>query len=180
MRGWAAVATGATLITLVGSSAQADITGTVNATMTLTAACVINGQTFNNGASGAGFGTVNFGSQTTLFSQADAEVSGTGPGIAIQCSRGVVPALTFGAGQNDSHATGTANHAMLNTTTPGQYISYGLYTDTTRNTLITTNGQVPLASDGSAQTVHVYGRAYGGTNLAVGTYTDTVLVTLTL
>ena len=38
--------------------AHADITGTIDATITLTAGCVINGQNFDDGGSAADFGAI--------------------------------------------------------------------------------------------------------------------------
>lgn len=164
----------------MGTAAKADVTGTVDATITLTSGCIINGQLTNDGASNSDFGTIDFGSRNSLFVSADGETVGSGTGIAIQCTPGITPSLTFGAGQHDGQGTGSGNRAMAHSSASGQYVKYGLYSDAGRNTLIAIDGSLALASDGSAQVIRVYGRAYGAAGLVAGTYSDTVLVTLEL
>lgn len=173
-------AAAALLAISAGTAAKADITGTVDATITLTSGCIINGQLTNDGAGSSDFGTVDFGSRNSLFTSADGEAVGSGTGIAIQCSPGIAPSLTFGAGEHDGLGTGSGNRAMAHASAAGQYVKYGLYSDAGRNTLIAINGSLALASDGSAQNIRVYGRAYGAAGLVTGTYSDTVLVTLEL
>ena len=57
------------------------LTGQLSSTLTLTASCQVNGAV---GTTGLSFGTLNFGSQTTLFSSANAQVvSGSKHGISI-------------------------------------------------------------------------------------------------
>lgn len=163
-----------------GTAAKADVTGTVDATITLTSGCIINGQLTNDGASGSDFGTIDFGSRNSLFVSADGEAVGGGTGIAIQCTPGITPSLTFGAGQHDGQGTGSGNRAMAHASASGQYVKYGLYSDAGRGTLIAIGGSLPLAGDGSAQIIHVYGRAYGAAGLVAGTYSDMVIVTLDL
>ncbi|MBY8821794.1 Csu type fimbrial protein [Sphingomonas colocasiae] len=163
-----------------GTAARADVTGSVDATITLTSGCIINEQLTNNGASNSDFGTIDFGSRNSLFTSADGEAVGSGTGIAIQCTPGITPSLTFGAGQNDGQGTGSGNRAMAHATESGQYVKYGLYSDAGRNTLIAIDGSLALASDGSAQVIRVYGRAYGAAGLVAGNYSDMVLVTLEL
>ncbi len=164
----------------IATPAQADVTGTVNATITLTTGCIINAQSVNNGAATVNFGTIDFNSHTSLFVQADSEIAGGASGIAVQCSPGIAPSLIFGAGAHDGQGTGSGNRAMAHATASGQYVRYALYSDSGRNTLLAIGQGVTLASDGSAQTVHIYGRAFGAAGLVTGTYSDTVLVTLQL
>lgn len=166
------------LSSAIPQAISAQITGSIDATINLTTGCIINGQSADDGATGVDFGTIDFGTHNTLFATADGEVSGGATGIAVQCSPGVVPTLSFGAGQHDGQGSGAGNRAMAHTSSAGQYVNYGLYSDAGRNTLIAINGSLGLASDGSAQTVRVYGRAFGATGLVSGTYTDSVLVTL--
>lgn len=167
-----------TVIVAIPQAAPAQITGSIGATINLTTGCIINGQSAENGATAVDFGTVNFGAHNTLFTSADGEVSGSATGIAIQCSPGVVPTLSFGAGQHDGQGSGAGNRALAHSSSAGRYVNYGLYSDAGRSTLIAINGGLALASDGSAQIVRVYGRAFGATGLITGAYTDSVLVTL--
>lgn len=172
--------TGLSVALLLAAPAQADITGTINATLTLQAGCIINGQNYDNGSANVTFGTLNFGTQNTLFTQVDAQVLSGATGFTIQCSNGVTPSLSFRAGQHDGSGTGTGVRAMLNTTTPGQFVTYNLYSDAGRTTVIPIGGTIPLSSTGAAQTVNVYGRAFGAAGLSPGTYTDIVTVVLVL
>jgi spore coat protein U-like protein len=165
----------------IASPASAAITGTVNATITLTNGCIINGGNTNDGGT-ANLGTVNFGSNTTLFTQSDATLaSSAGGSVTVQCSVGVAPTLTFHAGQNDANAAtaGAGNHAMADGA--GHFVSYNLYLDASRTTPIAIGGAGPtLPTDGSQATIPLYGRAFGNTGLTAGIYNDVVTVTLDL
>lgn len=160
--------------------AHADVTGTIDATITLEAGCIINGQNYSNGAAGADFGTLNFGTQNTLFTQADAQVLNGATGFTIQCSNGVAPTLSFDSGQNDGSGTGAGVHAMRHQTASGQFVTYNLYSDAGRSAIIPVGGDIVLPSDGSTQTVNVYGRAFGEAGLVAGVYTDIVTVVVEL
>jgi len=162
----------------VATPAQADVTGTVDATITLTTGCIINGENVDDEDTGFDFGTINFGSHTSLFEEAEGEVVGSS-GIAIQCTPGVAPVLTFGAGLNDGEGEG-GNRAMVHESDTDKFVGYGLYTDSHRASLIAVGAGVTLNGNGSAQSVRIYGKAFGGTALPAGTYSDTVLVTLTI
>lgn len=174
-----AFATGTAL--LLACPAHADITGTVDAAITLQAGCIVNGQNFSDGAAGADFGTLNFGTHNTLFNQADGQVlSGGGGAFTIQCSPGITPVLSFDAGQNDGLGSGAGLRAMENTSSAGKFVTYNLYSDAGRTTIIPIGGDISLASTGALQTVNVYGRAFGAAALTPGTYSDTITVVLEL
>ncbi len=160
--------------------AHADITGTIDATITLEAGCIINGQNYDDGSTGADFGTLDFGTENTLFTQTDAQVLSGATGFTIQCSNGITPTLSFNAGQNDGAGAGVGLHAMAHQTAAGQFVTYNLYSDPGRTTVIPVGGDVVLASDGSVQTVNVYGRAFGEAGLTPGVYADIVTVVVEL
>lgn len=166
---------------LAASPAYADITGTVDATITLEAGCIVNGQNFSDGAAGADFGTLDFGTENTLFVEADGEVlSGGGGAFTIQCSPGITPVLSFEAGENDGEGAGSGLRAMAHSSTAGQFVTYNLYSDAGRTTVIPIGGDISLSSSGAAQTVNVYGRAFGEAALVPGTYGDIITVVLEL
>lgn len=175
-----AILASSALAMLASAPARADITGTIDATITLEAGCIVNGQNLDDGATGADFGTVDFGTQNTLFTTADAEVLNGGGALSIQCSPGIAPTLSFEAGQNDGEGAGAGVHAMAHASTPGQFVTYNLYSDAGRTTLIPVGGGIALASSGAVQTVNVYGRAFGEAGLVPGLYGDTVTVVLEL
>lgn len=175
----AVLCTGTILGLAYATPVQADITGSIDVTLTLEGGCVVNGTNTADGSTGANFGLLDFGTQTTLFTQADSQVTGAGGGISVQCTTGVAPVLEFGTGQYDGSVPGTT-HAMLNASVPGQYVGYNLYSDAGRTDVITPGETIGLATDGSVQVVNVYGRAFGAAGLSPGTYNDVVTVTLQL
>lgn len=160
--------------------AHADITGTIDATITLEAGCIINGQNYDDGSTGVDFGTLDFGTQNTLFNQTDAQVLSGATGFTIQCSNGITPTLSFDAGQNDGSGAGAGLHAMAHQTAAGQFVTYNLYSDAGRTAVIPVGGDIVLAGDGSVQTVNVYGRAFGEAGLTPGVYADVVTVVVEL
>ena len=168
------------LMLLPANPAFADITGTINAAITLNAGCVINSQNLDDGASGANFGTLDFGLHNTLFVQADAQVVNGAAGIQVQCSPGIAPVLSFNAGQNDGEGAGAGLRAMAHQTTANQFVTYNLYSDAGYSTVIPIGGDLTLASTGALQTINVYGRAFGESGLVTGAYADQITITLEL
>ncbi|KPH65316.1 spore coat U domain-containing protein [Novosphingobium aerophilum] len=173
-------AAGLSAIVLATNPARADITGTIDATITLEAGCIVNGQNYDDGTANVAFGTLDFGTQNTLFTQADAQVLNGGAAFTVQCSNGIAPTLSFNAGQNDGSGAGVGVHAMANQTAAGQFVTYNLYSDTNRSVIIPVDGDITLPADGTQQTVNVYGRAFGEAGLTTGTYSDVVTVVLEL
>ncbi|MBO9696375.1 MAG: spore coat protein U domain-containing protein [Sphingopyxis sp.] len=169
-----------TFMAFTVSPAHADITGTINATITLEAGCIVNGQNFDDGTAGADFGTLDFGTENTLFLQADAQILSGGAAFTVQCSNGIAPVLSFNAGLNDGDGAGVGLHAMAHQTQAGRFVTYNLYSDAGRNTVIPVGGNVTLAGGGGQQTVNVYARAFGEAGLMPGVYSDVVTVLLEL
>lgn len=169
-----------TFMAFTAYPAHADITGTINATITLEAGCIVNGQNFDDGTAGADFGTLDFGTENTLFSQADAQILSGGAAFTVQCSNGITPVLSFNAGLNDGDGAGVGLHAMAHQTEAGRFVTYNLYSDAGRNTVIPVGGNVTLAGGGGQQTVNVYARAFGEAGLMPGVYSDVVTVLLEL
>ncbi len=173
-------AAGAAVIALLATGpAGADITGSLDVAIELESGCVINGVNAADGSGGADFGTLDFGLQTTLFTTAEAQVSGGGAGIAIQCTAGASPVLVFQAGLHDGQGAGPGGRAMLHAGIAGQYVTYDLLR-ADNVTVLGDGDSIALADDGSAQTVTVNGRAYGAADLAAGVYSDVVIILLEL
>ncbi|QXH48690.1 spore coat U domain-containing protein [Pseudomonas xanthosomatis] len=161
-------------LALASQAQAATVTGTINSTLTLTAACQVNGGT---GTSGLNFGTLNFGTQDALFTTANAQVLGPGGGaMSILCSSGTVPAVRVRAGSHDGQSTG-GTRALADGA--GNFVPYDFYTDSGRTQLLAIDGTITLpTSTGVAQTVNLYGQARGKAGLPAGVYTDTVAVEL--
>lgn len=150
-------------------------TGTITATITLTDACSVNNTNVVANSSVNAWGTLSFGSNPTTFTTASASSTGSGSPISIQCSTGVTPAMVMIAGSNDAHK-GSNTHAMAFSTF---YIPYDVYKDSAHSQIINNTDTIWTGpSDGSSQTVTIYGVAHGAAGLSVGTYTDTLTIQL--
>lgn len=158
----------------LASQVQAATTGTIESTLTLTAACQVNG---SSGTSGVSFGALDFGTQNALFTTVDAEVIGGGGGaMSILCSAGTVPVIRVGAGSHDGLSPG-GTRALADG--DGNFVPYDFYTDAGRTQLLAIDDTITLpTSSGVAQTVNLYGQARGKAGLPAGVYTDTVSVEL--
>lgn len=161
-------------LTLAASAQAATITGQITSSLVLTSSCQVNG---TEGASGLNFGALDFGTATSLFTEANGQVLGGGGALSILCSTGTTPAVTVRAGANDGQSAG-GTRALADG--GGNFVPYDLYTDAGRSQILPIDGTVNLAaSTGVAQTVNIYGKAVGKPGLPAGTYTDTVAVELT-
>ena len=161
-------------LALASQAQAATVTGSISSTLTLTAACQVNG---TSGTSGLNFGALNFGTQDALFVTANAQVLGGGGGaMSILCSAGTVPAIKVRAGLHDGQSSG-GTRALADGS--GNFVPYDLYTDTGRTTLLAIDGTITLpTSTGVAQTVNLYGKAVGKAGLPAGVYSDTISVEL--
>ena len=161
-------------LALASQAQAATVTGTINSTLTLIAACQVNG---SSGTSGLNFGALNFGTQDALFTTANGQVLGGGGGaMSILCSAGTVPAIRVRAGAHDGQSSG-GTRALADGA--GNFVPYDFYTDAGRTQLLAIDGTITLpTSTGVAQTVNLYGQARGKAGLPAGVYTDTVAVEL--
>jgi spore coat protein U-like protein len=140
---------------------------TFNVTVTTTAGCAIS----------AG-GTMNFGSLGVPFINTDK--TGVSANISYACTAGRPATITLGRGANP--AGGSTDAAPLRRMRHGasDYISYNLYKDLACSQLWgnTTGTGWATTGTGLAQNVAVYGKATHA-NVLVGSYNDTVVVTIT-
>ena len=159
---------------LCSTAAQAQtVTGTIDATITLVSGCQVNG---NTAATAVDFGTIDFGSHTTLFDEALTQLEANGDAsISILCSPGSPASLTVTSGLHDGVVAG-ASRAMAN---GSNFVPYDIYSDSARNNLLANNTSISVPADGTVQEVPIYARAEGRPGLVAGIYTDTLSVTLT-
>ncbi|WP_075183082.1 spore coat protein U domain-containing protein [Pantoea sp. 1.19] len=162
----------------------ASTTGTINATLTLTTGCLVNGQ---SGTSGVSFGTLDFGAQAATFDTLNATLQNSaGSGIFVRCTTdqsynvritnsNTAPATVYG------DRTAAPRYLRLSSdNTVG--IAYSLYGSTSYTTPIAND--TDLVAVGTPDPVNgdnypIYGRITGGGfNAAIpaGTYTDTINV----
>ncbi|NQD74474.1 spore coat protein U domain-containing protein [Pseudomonas sp. CM27] len=161
-------------LALASQAQAATVTGTISSTLTLIAACQVNG---SSGTSGLNFGSLNFGTQDALFGTADAQVlGGTGAAMSILCSAGTIPAIRVRAGAHDGQSTG-GTRALADSA--GNFVPYDFYTDSGHTQVLNIDATITLpTSTGVAQPVNLYGQARGKAGLPAGVYTDTVAVEL--
>ncbi|PWB32399.1 spore coat protein [Pseudomonas sp. SDI] len=160
-------------LALCTQAQAATVTGNINATLTLTSACQVNG---SSAVSGVTFGTLSFGSQSALFSTAGAQVLSGGSGFSVLCSAGTIPIIKVNAGAHDGQSSG-GGRALYDGV--ANYVPYDFYTDSGFSTLLVVGGTITLpTSTGVAQTVNLYGQAKGKAGLPAGLYTDLVAVEL--
>jgi len=122
----------------------ATTTGTINATLTLTTGCLVNGQ---SATTGVNFGTLNFGSSAATFDTLNATLVGaSGNGIYVRCTTGQTynvqvtssneaPATVFGT------VSGQPRYLILGSNNT-QGIAYTLYSDAAFTTAIANNTNI--------------------------------------
>ncbi len=162
----------------------ATTTGTINATLTLTTGCLVNGE---SATTGVNFGTLDFGSSAATFDTLNATLVGAaGNGIFVRCttdqtfnvqvtSSNPAPATVYGS------VTGAPRYLVLGTDNT-QGIAYTLYSDAAFTTAIADNTNI--APSGTTNPTlgtnyAIYGQVVGGgfnPVIPAGTYTDTINV----
>lgn len=91
-------------LALASPAQAATVTGSITSTLTLIAACQVNGGT---ATSGLNFGALNFGTVDALFTSANAQVQRSGGGaMSILCSAGAIPVIKVRAGLHDGQSSG--------------------------------------------------------------------------
>ena len=123
---------------------------------------------------------VAFGAYDPVVTNASTALDGTGT-VTVTCTSGSSGTLTLGQGSNAD--AGSADATPLRRMSDGgtNHLSYGLYSENTRttawgNTALT---GVSHTGTGTATALTVYGRIPAGQNKPAGSYSDTVLATVT-
>lgn len=174
-------------LALAGHSAHAvTSSGTINATLTLTNGCLING---SPNQSGINFGTLDFGTHPATFSELTTQLTGANGGnsFAIQCTTDTYTVQITGTTNTTAPATvvgtpGTPARYLISTTNATQGVAYSLYSDSGFSNVIANNAPLPVASTaGGVNNYTLFGRIQGGGNsvtVVPGTYTDTINVSV--
>ena len=124
---------------------------------------------------------VAFGHYDPVNANVSAALHTTGT-VLTTCTTGATGSILLGQGTNHGVDSDTVPvRRMLNGTVEGEFLSYQLYSgaaDTTiwGNTKAT--GKAFVTGDGTEKSLTVYGTIAGNQNKAVGSYTDTVVVTI--
>jgi spore coat protein U-like protein len=148
---------------LAAPASASTVGGTLNTSATVTANCTVS-------TSALAFGNVD----STSASNVDA----TG-GLTITCTNGSAWTASAGVGAG----TG-ATYATRKMTAGANLLNYNIYTTAARTTVwgdgTGTTATVAGTGTGTGQSVTVYGRVAGGqTGVPIGSYADTVAVTIT-
>lgn len=119
------------------------------------------------------FGTLNFGTQPTLSTQTISASLVSNPSYQLNCTPNMSLTMSLDGGQNYNGGRRLAR-------TAGGTLLYQLYSDAAYQNAIQTNQAVTLSSVGTGTniTLPIYGRVTLPGNARPGTYTDTVVVTL--
>lgn len=123
---------------------------------------------------------VAFGAYDPIVTNLAAALNGTGT-ITTTCTTGSSPVITLGQGANAD--TGSTDAVPLRQMANGsERMAYALFSNAGRTTTWgNTSGTAPAAVTGTgiAQNFTVYGQIAGGQNLPTGSYSDTVVATVT-
>ncbi|MFA3761297.1 spore coat U domain-containing protein [Yersinia sp. 2544 StPb PI] len=140
---------------------------TVRATLlpTCTAGTIVNGAT--------SFGTLNFGTVVALTTPIAVAGQGNNGAISVQCSKGTSFNVLLNGGQSGSTAS-----RYLAGGPSGQHVNYNLYTDAAHSKVWDNLTGISQIATGSVVVIPVYGLVFAQPTPAVGTYTDTVQVTV--
>jgi len=120
-----------------------------------------------------------FGSYDPITTHAASELTGTGT-VTVTCTSGASAVVKLGQGANSD--TGSTDAAPARRMKSGaNYLAYALFSDTLREVLWgnTAGTGVAHTGDGAAEVLTVYGSIGAGQNVPAGTYTDTVVATVT-
>jgi spore coat protein U-like protein len=164
----AAVAAFTAMAAIGGNAHAGTATSNLSVTATVAANCTIDAS-----------GTVAFGTYDPIVANAAADLDNTGS-IDTVCTNGSTPKITLGQGANAD--TGSTADIPLRRMTDGtNFLSYQLYSESTRTTIWGDTAATGLQVTGTGATVNtpVYGRVTQGQNVPAGSYTDTVVATIT-
>lgn len=120
-----------------------------------------------------------FGAYDPVGANSAAPLDGSGS-VVVTCTNGAPTTVTLGQG---AHAnTGSSDAVPLRRmASGGAFLSYALYSDAARSAVWgnTAGTGVAHTGSGTATSVSVYGRVAAGQNVGSGSYTDTVVATVT-
>lgn len=157
------------LATTATAASAATDTANLGVSATVSASCAISTTA-----------ALDFGAYDPAVANASADLDGSGT-ISVTCTSGAPVAITLGQGANAD--TGSTDAAPARRMGDGgtNYLSYTLYSDSGRSTIWGNDATVDIETTGTgtAEAHTVYGRVAGGQNVPAGSYSDTVVATVT-
>ncbi|SPJ32927.1 Csu type fimbrial protein [Kushneria phyllosphaerae] len=159
-------------------SARAEVSGQIDATLTVEPGCLIDNGNVPDGGSGYDFGTLDFGTVSTIWTnplQATLSASGDAGQLSVTCSPGVDTfTVAIDGGTNSDAAT-------RNLASDGTTVAYEIFRDSGQSIPYEINQpeSFDVATGGESIEVPVYGLVAPNpdTPVAAGTYTDTLTLT---
>jgi len=122
---------------------------------------------------------VDFGVYSPIVANLTAAIDQTGT-VSVTCTTGSTPA-TVALDQGlwaDTASTAAVPVRRMKDPVSGAFLSYGLYKEVGRTTNWGSAGRAVATPDGTAHAETVYGRLPGAQNKPVGSYSDTVVATV--
>ena len=161
---------GATALVLGGMSGAQAGTQTDNLTVqaTVDANCTISTT------------AVDFGSYDPIVANLSADLNAQGK-VTVLCTTGAAATVTLGQGANADTGSSDTDPARRMKHGTADFLSYTLYSNAGRTTEWgnTAPTGVTHTGSGASTDLNVYGTLLHGQNVPVGTYTDTVVATIT-
>ena len=120
-----------------------------------------------------------FGSYDPVVAHASAALDGQGT-VTVTCTSGATTVITLGQGMNaDASSTDAAPARQM--VSGANELAYALYSDSSRTTVWgnTSETGVSHVGTGTSANLTVYGSVSGGQNVPAGSYSDTVVATVT-
>ena len=120
---------------------------------------------------------VAFGSYDPIGANSSTALDATGS-VVTTCTSGSAPTITLDQGANPASGS-TASAPVRQMASGANNLGYQLYSDSSHTSVWADTGVAAPGADGTAQTSSVYGRISGGQNKPLGSYSDTVVATVT-
>lgn len=144
-------------------------------TSNLTVSATVDANCTIDASGGVAFGTYD---PVSANSATGIDLDNSSSTISTTCTTGSAATITLGQGANAD--TGSTDSAPLRQMISGaDLLSYNLYTDSAGGTVWDNVTGVDVTGTGAADSVNVYGRIPKGQNVPVGSYSDTVVATVT-
>lgn len=151
----------------IGTAEASTSTADLDVSASITANCTVSSS------------AVAFGSYDPIVANASTALDGTG-GVIVTCTNGSSATITLGQGSNA--AGGSTDAAPLRQMSDGgsNVLSYSLSSDAAHTTTWGNTGGTGVShtGTGSATTLTVYGEISGGQNVPAGSYSDTIVATV--
>jgi spore coat protein U-like protein len=123
---------------------------------------------------------VAFGAYDPVSANATSALNGAGT-VSVTCTNGATTAVTLGQGSNAAGGSTAAAPARRLNDGGANYLTYSLYSNTGRTTIWgdTVGTSVAHTGTGTLTALTVYGAVDAGQNVPAGSYSDTVVATIT-